>query len=372
MPYSRPKIPYANVPLPYSTRYQDLENLSPNTPPSGAMLDGDFDYLIDTNNALAQLIADIVAGNIPGSEDPNNAGKLTTTDGEGNISWIFVDTDQLAPQAVTQDKLGIGSVGGPQLQDGSIPNSKLGPQCVNTGNYALYSIGTNQIKDKAITGPKIGDNEVQTNNYAPLSIPQGALQTPCVGSGNIQNEAITTPLVLDGAITLEKLAAAIQAALVPTGTILPYGGQSAPGNYLFADGSNVSRVTYAPLFSVYGTAFGEGDGATTFGLPDMRGVMGAGSVNNDTNGRITTATATTTAIGGQGGLQLNTLTTSQLPNFSLIYNTLTFTTAGATGGVDINAIRNPTPDPQNTSSIGGGQSVNNMPPFLLINYIIKT
>lgn len=43
------------------------------------------------------------------------------------------------------------------------------------------------------------------------------------------------------------------------------------GNWLLCDGSAVSRTTYADLFALIGDGFGEGDGSTTFNLPDYRG-----------------------------------------------------------------------------------------------------
>ena len=46
---------------------------------------------------------------------------------------------------------------------------------------------------------------------------------------------------------------------------------SAPKGWLKADGSAVSRTDYADLFDAVGTMFGEGDGSTTFNLPDLRG-----------------------------------------------------------------------------------------------------
>lgn len=58
--------------------------------------------------------------------------------------------------------------------------------------------------------------------------------------------------------------------LVPTGAILPYGGSSAPSNFLLCDGTAVSRSTYATLFGVIGSTYGTGDGSTTFNLPDLR------------------------------------------------------------------------------------------------------
>lgn len=59
--------------------------------------------------------------------------------------------------------------------------------------------------------------------------------------------------------------------LVPTGAILPYGGATAPTNYLLCDGSAVSRTTYSALFAVLSTNYGVGDGSTTFNLPNLKG-----------------------------------------------------------------------------------------------------
>lgn len=45
---------------------------------------------------------------------------------------------------------------------------------------------------------------------------------------------------------------------------------------LLCDGSAVSRTDYGPLFAAIGTAFGVGDGSTTFNVPDYRGRTIAG------------------------------------------------------------------------------------------------
>lgn len=65
-------------------------------------------------------------------------------------------------------------------------------------------------------------------------------------------------------------------ASVPTGTITSFGGSSAPTGWLLCDGSAVSRTVYAALFAIIGTAYGVGDGSTTFGLPDLRGRVAVG------------------------------------------------------------------------------------------------
>ena len=58
-------------------------------------------------------------------------------------------------------------------------------------------------------------------------------------------------------------------SLVPTGVFLPYGGVTAPANFLLCDGSAVSRTTYANLFAVIGTRYGAGNGSTTFNVPKL-------------------------------------------------------------------------------------------------------
>ena len=75
-------------------------------------------------------------------------------------------------------------------------------------------------------------------------------------------------------------------AVTPTGCILPFGGSTAPSGYLLCDGTEVSRTTYAELYSVIGDSF-KGNKTPTSGnfcLPDLREctLKGASDTNNDT------------------------------------------------------------------------------------------
>lgn len=74
----------------------------------------------------------------------------------------------------------------------------------------------------------------------------------------------------------------IDLTFMPAGIVFPYAGSSLPTGWLATDGSAVSRTTYAGLFSVIGTAFGAGDGSTTFNVPDLRGsmIIGTGTKSN--------------------------------------------------------------------------------------------
>lgn len=63
----------------------------------------------------------------------------------------------------------------------------------------------------------------------------------------------------------------------PVGAIFPFGGTDIPISFLLCDGSAVSRTDYEDLFAVIGTAFGTGDGSTTFNLPDLREAVPKGA-----------------------------------------------------------------------------------------------
>lgn len=73
-------------------------------------------------------------------------------------------------------------------------------------------------------------------------------------------------------------------SLIPVGSIIAFGGTSAPSGWLVCDGSAVSRAMYSDLFAVIGTAYGSGDGSTTFNLPDLRGKFAEGTPNGGTVG----------------------------------------------------------------------------------------
>ena len=78
------------------------------------------------------------------------------------------------------------------------------------------------------------------------------------------------------------------------GEIRDYAGNTIPQGYLECDGSAVSRTTYAGLFAVIGTRWGNGNGATTFNIPDLRRrtTIGAGGTRSQGPG---------TAVGNTGG-----------------------------------------------------------------------
>lgn len=111
---------------------------------------------------------------------------------------------------------------------------------------------------------------------------------------------ITAASIADGTITLAKLVAAVQQSLVPIGAFLPYSGVAAPAGYLLCDGTQVSRVTYAALFAAIGSTYGDGDGSSTFHLPDFRGRVLRG-VDNGAGNDPDAVSRTAMNLGGNVG-----------------------------------------------------------------------
>jgi microcystin-dependent protein len=154
------------------------------------------------------------------------------------------------------------------------------------------------------------------------------------------------------------------AAAAPTGTIFMWGGNSSalPSGWLLCDGAAVSRKTYATLFAVVGTAFGPGDGSTTFNLPDYRQKFPRGAINDaqrgGTGGSETPAVSITDPAHSHvaGGLTTGPTGATAAGGATPVNttgDTITGATAPATTGI--------------TASIADGR-----PPFLSVHFMIKT
>lgn len=100
--------------------------------------------------------------------------------------------------------------------------------------------------------------------------------------------------------------------LVPVGGILQFGGLAIPSGFVQLPGapSVVSRTTYATLFAAIGTAWGAGDGSTTFGLPWLAGggtaiqPPVASDVGGTTLGQMPAHTHPTIGVNNMNGVSL--------------------------------------------------------------------
>lgn len=156
----------------------------------------------------------------------------------------------------------------------------------------------------------------------------------------------------------------------PTGSIVAYSGEIAPGGWLICDGSPVSRITYASLFNVIGTKWGVGNGSTTFNLPDFRGRVPVGSDTMGTTpaNRLTEGSHDT--IGSVGGVEKHKLTEAELPphTHDVKYNGRQDPGAAGT----LNSVSSTGSNILKTEAAGGNLGHYNVQPYAIVYYIIKT
>lgn len=155
----------------------------------------------------------------------------------------------------------------------------------------------------------------------------------------------------------------------PIGSISAFAGAigDIPANWLPCDGDEISRSTYANLFAIIGETYGVGDGLTTFNLPNLRGRVPQGAnyaqLPNGTNG-----TYTTRARGVSVGEENHTLLLAELPSHTHTSHSQTNANHNAAGGAtDFGTGTN-----ANSGTNGTDTPHNNMQPFVVDYYIIKT
>lgn len=175
---------------------------------------------------------------------------------------------------------------------------------------------------------------------------------------------------------------------IPPGFATPWFGTEAlvPADCVLLYGQALNKNTDWRLFYYYGTTYGST--STTFNVPDMRGrsPFGLDNMGGSDAGRLAAANT----LGGTGGEELHVLTTAELadhvhtidhnhPPFDVGVNGQPWSPAAPQfGGSDASA--GPTNFPNaidvpnytgNSGHAGSGTAHNNMPPYLLCNWIAK-
>ena len=167
---------------------------------------------------------------------------------------------------------------------------------------------------------------------------------------------------------------------VPTGGVIAWTTGTAPTGFLLCNGAAVSRATYSTLNTLLSAAsypYGNGDGSTTFNVPNLIGKFPLGVA----------ASGTGSTLGGTGGLidHIHTgpshthVTTVPRDGWGAILPVSAPATTGrmstgyASGTGQFNSAYQALVDQDVTSTAGGtGNTGTANPPFIALNFIIKT
>ena len=285
-----------------------------------------------TNNAIYQVIAPLVPKFFIVTN--NTSGGYAITIGASSGSLVTI------PNGVTAQVYCDGSTGFYSAQTGSAGNF--------TVNGTLTASGLTDTGNMSVGGT-LGVTGATSLTSGSIS---GVMTAPTAAAGTNTTQLATTAFVTQNAVL--------------TGALLMWPTSSAPTGYLSCDGTAVSRTTYAALYAIIGTTFGSGDGSTTFNLPNYTNRMPYGTTIGATGGSADavvvshTHTATVTDPGHAHGISYpNTI--SGGGGAPRVGTGTTDFSASAVTGISVS---------NSTTGVSGTNA--NLPPYLGINFIIKT
>ncbi len=322
----------------------------------------------------------------------------------------LLDSASINSLAITEAKLADGAVSSAKLGSGAIDYSKL--ESLADGKIVVGNAGT--ATAATLAGGATISYDSSTGNATITLGPESITEQTAKGSTAHNNDVL---LVVDSEdsnvlkkIVVSELPTGSSGDTIPTGCIFPFAGGILPTQWLFCNGAEVSRVTYDTLFSAIGTAYGIGNGTSTFDLPDLGGRVPAGKessatrlttggsgIDGDTLGSsggsedVTAAMPSHThSFSGSDGGHSHTITQSGISS-GHSFMTYSGSDLGATGnthamhrtgtprsvssGLDLdNYLDNSSATVTvsgTTGSTGAGGDTNVTQPTLIVNYIIK-
>ncbi len=162
----------------------------------------------------------------------------------------------------------------------------------------------------------------------------------------------------------EKIAALTDASIKPGDFILTGVHVTERKGFFLMDGRAVSRMEEAELFKAIGTQFGEGDGKTTFNIPNFcrRTFVGAGETATSILNNI---------VGSTGGEEVHTMTLDELVSHTHNSMSGNFLSSTQTPGMKIAQEYVSFGIYPTTAATGNSKPFNVMQPSLVVNGFIK-
>ena len=274
--------------------------------------------------AATKDVADISGGS-------SEQGKIPVLDSDGRVPDIFInlpegkiDTSNIPDRTLPGVKLARGTLAGPEFGDGSLGHRKIVASGVDQNGDPFpgrFVLGFSGGRFSFLPSNDYNIGDIKTLTYQPSPLPSGWF--PC-------------------------------------------------------DGRSLSRTTYADLFSVLSTIYGNVDN-DHFNLPDLRGRVVVGKGTSDAF----------SSIGKIGGTETHTLTTDEMPSHDHLavanenltswiavtstnyvargFDPMTSSLAGYDlGGTAMEASRGL------TTETGGDAAHTNLQPYIVMYHIIYT
>lgn len=350
--------------------------------------------------------------------DANTASTIVARDASGNFSAGTITASLSGNATNVTGTVAIANGGTGKTTQQAAINALTGTQ--SSGKY-LRSDGTNATLSSIQAADVPTLNQNTTGSSASCTGNAATATSLAGGSGGsipYQSAAGTTAMLANGSSgqllqsnggTAAPSWVTPASSSIPTGSLFPYAGSSAPSGYLLCDGSSVSSTNYLALHAVISNTYGgsayTGGSGLSFNLPDLRGrfPMGAGTgtgLNSSGTGAPSGSSQTARTRGQWGGEETHLLTTSEMPNHShtggtgsagshyhsfskpaasYLYPNGNFTLSVPAGSYhrfsDGDGVNDTDTAANHTHSItaeGGGARHNTVPPFVVLNYIIKT
>tara|TARA_E500000318_G_C3522410_1_gene196955 strand:+ start:108 stop:671 length:564 start_codon:yes stop_codon:yes gene_type:complete len=166
---------------------------------------------------------------------------------------------------------------------------------------------------------------------------------------------------------------------IPTATIVPWSSASVPSGFLECNGQAVSQSTYAALFAIIGTTYGD-PGGGNFNVPDLQDKVAVSKSNNKALAS-TGGADTVQSTGNVGGSTANaTLSEAQLashahsgaPSGTTQAQPLAVQPGVRTGDTNTGNAGSGSGHSHNMSANFTGDATSVVQPYLTVIYIIKT
>ena len=154
---------------------------------------------------------------------------------------------------------------------------------------------------------------------------------------------------------------------IPIGVVQAFAGNTVPDGWLLCDGSAVSRTDYANLYAVIGDTYGNGDGSTTFNVPNLVDKFVEGSATSGTEKSAGLPNITGNIISRGTDFRSSNI---MWPDGGAFYGTQRMTTGDAVPQSGTATQWNISFDASRSNNIYGNSNTV-QPPALTMKYIIK-